>query len=278
MKTLFLAIISICTLICCESCTGPSGSPIKQDSSTRIGLSNSLTGKLYLFAPEFDSTNLVATGECDCCSANIAFTDDSHFLNIEYCEDGSSYTMGKYQLDDSTLMLNFDSVTVEKYFPDLDDSSGAKSPRVIYHLTINKPETKIYKRQEFRGVTLFLHNEFGAPDKENKFNELLNTIRGEGIMEKLNTNPALIVRNTPAVEVFLRGVWAAPDELNASFKILEDSIYYTDQAKSYPYKLENDSLKIEFDHFVSSSLVVMKGSDTLILNGTEKQVFYRFNK
>ena len=100
---------------------------------------HSLAGKLYFFAPEFDSTNLVATGACDCCSANAVFLDDTCVVYVGYCDDGSTYSKGKYQLSEEGLVLNFDNIAVEKSYPEMDemDSTGQLSTEFTYNTIID---------------------------------------------------------------------------------------------------------------------------------------------
>jgi hypothetical protein len=71
------------------------------------------------------------------------------------------------------------------------------------------------------------------------------------------------------------GSWSLAGEKNASFQILEKTIYFLDQPKKYKYSLENDSLKIKYDDYESAFQVSMKGSDTLIFEGDDRQVYYR---
>ncbi len=182
--TLLIAVPLI--VIYFNSCSNPPSFPPKHDS---LSSPFSMAGKLYLFAPELDSTKLVATGACDCCSANILFLDDSSFLYIGYCEAGSSYVLGKYQADNLKLTPDFDSITVEKYYPEPGDSTGKLTPKPIFHIDIRKPDKQTYKRQEYKGMILFVDKEVGAPDKDNNFGELMKNIHNEGIWDRLRINP-----------------------------------------------------------------------------------------
>jgi len=71
------------------------------------------------------------------------------------------------------------------------------------------------------------------------------------------------------------GIWAFVGDENATFVITKDKITYPDQNKSYNYMLKGDSIRIKFEGYDGSYLVGTKGSDTLVLVGDEKQVYYR---
>lgn len=120
----------------------------------------SLAGKLYLFGPEFDSTNVQAVGDCDCCTADVLFLTDSSFLMIVYCESNSSFQKGKYRLNDKTLELSFDGKRVDKNFDYEKNGDSAKgSPDSYSYLTEpTLPVTHSYDRRQYKGVTLFKGN------------------------------------------------------------------------------------------------------------------------
>lgn len=260
-----------------NACRNSATTNSKKDSAGIDRGRHLLTGKLYFFAPEFDSTHLMATGSCDCCSANVVFLDDSVFLSIDYCEDGCSYVKGKYQVDDQGLAMNYDSLTVEKFFPE-PDSSGQSATDFVYNTIIHKPDTRNYKRTSFKGRTIFLNSsEYGAIDTGGSANDMMKSVCAQGIWDKLKADPKRIVQqDVQQVNASLMGSWSLPGEKNASFQILEKTIYFLDQPKKYAYTVQNDSLKIKYDNHESAFLVSMKGSDTLIFEGDDRQVYYRF--
>lgn len=277
MKLLLSGILMLLIVVCFDSCKNSSDNNSKTDSVSSDSYRHALTGKLYLFAPEFDSTNLVATGACDCCSSNIAFLDDSIFLNIDYCEDGCTYVKGKYHFDNRRLLLNFDSVTIEKIFPESDSPEQGLTD-FVYNTTIYKPDSRTYAENEYKGRIIFSNgNGFGAIDTGATTSDMMNSIRAQGIWDKLNADPKSIVRQAEEqVNTNLMGSWSLAGEKNASFQILEKTIYFLDQPKKYAYKIQNDSLKIKYDNHETAFAVSMKGSDTLIFEGDDRQVYYRF--
>ena len=258
-----------------SSCSHQPSVPQKTDS---LHSAISMAGQIYFFGSEFDSTNLVSTGNGDCSAANTLFLNDSTFLEIEYCEDGATYSMGKYRADDRLLSLSFDPVSVNEYFPETADTTNAKPGQPTYRISLEKPQTRIYQRQEFKGVSLFVNRDIGAPDKEKKYSKTLKTIHDDGIWDKLHTDPATIPKNSMAIEYYLQGYWARANDTTDGFKITEDSIYYFKNAQKLPYKINHDSLRILLAHNELIYPVKIMGMDTLIFEVPEKQIYYRFNK
>jgi hypothetical protein len=77
----------------------------------------------------------------------------------------------------------------------------------------------------------------------------------------------------------LLGYWALKGEQNSTFVIGTDSIYYTDEFKSYKYKIIQDSIKIYYDDFIGTYKYRFKPNDTLVLVGDDgSQDYYRFSK
>ncbi len=87
------------------------------------------------------------------------------------------------------------------------------------------------------------------------------------------------LRNTNLVRQIF-GIWAAKDELNATFEINTHYFYYPDQSSNYKYNIVNDSLVIDYKDYRDTFKIETKGNDTLILsNKTDgRQVFHRFKK
>jgi hypothetical protein len=278
MKSILPFICIISALIYISSCNGKSRSFGTEDSLANAHI---LAGKLCFFAPEFDSTTLEVTVACDCCSGHIMFLDDSNFLQIDYCEAGTSFTRGKYVLDDKNLTLNFDSITVDKYFPEPDeaDSSVLKTGGALYTTTIGQAYQRVYKKQIYKNILIFTSKSaFAALEKNENTDSLMKSVRNEGIWDRLNTDPKLIPRNPILMlKTGPKGIWALQGEPNASFEIGIDSIYYVDQFKSFPYKIYKDSMKITYDSYELAFRFKMIGNDTLVFEGHERQLYHRFS-
>ena len=86
--------------------------------------------------------------------------------------------------------------------------------------------------------------------------------------------------NAPISQKIL-GTWvlAGNDAGSTSFKIERDSIYYPDLSRNFTYKLEEDSIRINFVDYETSFWVAMSGRDTLKFFGEGgEQIYYRVKK
>jgi hypothetical protein len=74
------------------------------------------------------------------------------------------------------------------------------------------------------------------------------------------------------------GPWAGPGEDSPVFKITTDSIYYFQQKRSYPYKIADKDLIIEFPHSKAVLKNIFVFNDTLNFEDEEglKIKGYRF--
>jgi Tfp pilus assembly protein PilX len=79
----------------------------------------------------------------------------------------------------------------------------------------------------------------------------------------------------------ITGTWVMTgnDASSTSFKIQRDSIYYPDLSRNFSYRLEEDSIKINFVDYETSFQVSMNGRDTLKFMGEGgEQIYYRVKK
>jgi hypothetical protein len=279
MKNLPLGLGFIFTSVCFISCNSHDAAAPKQDSSMQ-DRNFSLTGQLYFFAPEYDSTHFVATGACDCCSANTVFLDDSVFLYIDYCDEGCSYLRGIYHMRNGELDMHFDSLAVEKSYaePDGKDSTGNMSPDLTYQTIVSKSNNLIYKKQEYKGRTVFTaKNNFGAIDTGETASEMMKRVKAEGIWDRLTGKTRVVNKHSPAaVMPDLQGIWAGTGDQNASFEIFEGAIYYPEGSKYYGYSIQHDTMKIKYDDYIADFRITMNGTDTLIFEGHDRQILHRF--
>ena len=279
MKYFTPGLILMISLLFFSSCTSHDATLSKQDSLAKPP-DQSLAGKLYFFAPEYDSTLFVTTGACDCCSANTIFLDDSNFLYIDYCDEGDSYSKGTYHLRNNELEMNFDSLSVEKLYPgDQGKNSMADlSPKFTYHATINKLDKRNYKKQDYKGhVVLKGMHEFGAVDIHGTADSTMKEAQAEGIWDRLTGKTKVVNPHAPAAAMpDILGIWAGPEDINASFEIQESVIYYLDGSKEYSYELKQDSMRIKYDDYVGAFAIKMIGTDTLVFEGRDRKVFHRF--
>jgi len=278
MKPTTLAFSLIVASVCFNSCKSHDAISPKQDSLAK-NPNQSLAGQLYFFAPEYDSTNYVATGACDCCSANTLFVDDSVFLYIDYCDEGCSYLKGIYRVQNNELSLNFDKVTVEKSYAgsDVKDSAGNLPPD-IYSTVYTAHDKQVYKKLDYKGRVVFTGSHvFGAIDTGGTAASFMKSVKTEGIWDRLTEKTKIVNQRAPAAAMpDLLGIWAGSGDQNASFEIRESTIFYPDGSKEYNYELKDDSIRIIYDNYKPVFKVSMKGTDTLIFEEHERQVFHRF--
>ena len=77
----------------------------------------------------------------------------------------------------------------------------------------------------------------------------------------------------------LLGIWYYPEDINATFKIVKDSMFYVDANEWYQYKLKGETLIIYYDYnYIDTNFCEIK-NDKLILKGKFGiDTFERFNK
>lgn len=77
----------------------------------------------------------------------------------------------------------------------------------------------------------------------------------------------------------LLGIWCYPEDLNATFKIVKDSIFYVDANEWYKYKLKGGTLIIYYDHnYIDTNLCEIKNDKLFLKNKYGVNTFERFNK
>ena len=73
----------------------------------------------------------------------------------------------------------------------------------------------------------------------------------------------------------ISGAWGLVGEENATFLIEKNKIYYPETVTSYDYQLTDDYIKVNYDGYVGTYLIEMKGEDTLVLKDEEEQTYFR---
>jgi len=60
----------------------------------------------------------------------------------------------------------------------------------------------------------------------------------------------------------LLGIWYYPEDINATFKIVKDSMFYVDANEWYQYKLKGETLIIYYDYnYTDTSLCEIKNDE-----------------
>jgi hypothetical protein len=159
--------------------------------STGISIMTSLSGQVYLYAPEIDSLTCEATGACDCCSGNLIFLNDSAFISMDYCESSTSYSKGTYQFLNGNLVITTDSISISKeYNPAKEaDTTGKVWPDYIVTDTTLAPYKQTLKRISCKKNICFLMSDeetyYVTPDRKSSLTDLIKNLQDDNIWEKL---------------------------------------------------------------------------------------------
>ena len=76
----------------------------------------------------------------------------------------------------------------------------------------------------------------------------------------------------------IQGIWARTGDETASFVIREDKIMYPEIDAAYSYYVSNDSIKIQYSEKEHAFALHMQGADTLILNGRQTWIYFRYKE
>ena len=165
---------------------------IESDSTKKEYSKNlSLSNQLYLLAPEFDSKNCESYGECDCCSSNYLFLDNENFISVDYCLETNTFYSGKYKVQNDSLKFNYNpTIVLKEYNWESETDTINTLPRYLY---------KIEKCKSFQSVWIKLNcnekscfkkigdkTEFASIDNIKSSENILNELKKEGLIEKLN--------------------------------------------------------------------------------------------
>lgn len=71
----------------------------------------------YFITSHYDLTNCKAVAECDCCSSEVSFLNDSIFVYADYCEGSVKYFTGNYFFSKQIMTLVPDSLVVSEFSP-----------------------------------------------------------------------------------------------------------------------------------------------------------------
>lgn len=150
-----------------------------------------LSGQVYFYAPELNPNTCEAFGECDCCSGRFLFLDDTTFLTIDVCESDDWYYKGKYKIVNSTIVLTYDSLMVEKNYnwEKETDTTGTVTTEYFIKTSKTNRRTSVLTRIVCEKNNCFKTNDkrtiFATPDKKQKLSDLIKQLKEEGIWDKL---------------------------------------------------------------------------------------------
>lgn len=163
------------------------------DTESNSGSSSpiKLVGKVLTYAPEIDITSCEALAQCDCCAGNYLFINDREFISIDYCEADVIYSKGTYNIRDSVVTLNFDSLVIDSRI----DWSLESDPNVTaekkYIISERKTApstirlTLLNCEKNLLFDTGINETPFAALDKNYILSELVDRMKSDGIWGKL---------------------------------------------------------------------------------------------
>jgi hypothetical protein len=186
MKFFIINTIAI-LLLACNSATED-----KQVVSSENIILTSLSGEVYFYGPELDTTTCKATGECDCCSGKILFINDSVFVEIDYCEGNTGYCKGHYYLNKGDVIMKIDSLHVnQEYNWEKETDTNKTAPD--YFITKSKEDTYTHKISSLKcnNNIAFKDSEgyFYAPNEETDILEIIEALKTDDIWQKLEMKP-----------------------------------------------------------------------------------------
>ncbi|MES2730968.1 MAG: hypothetical protein V4714_04440 [Bacteroidota bacterium] len=173
-----------------------------------------LSGLVYYFAPDLDSTTCEVSAQYDCISSHVLFINDKEFVEIGYCETTTAYFKGTYLIEENQVLLTYDSLSVDKeYHPEewdkeyglkdgvetdsiaKPDTSGTVRPEYVITATTNQTQDEqgILTRFACKNIILFKRDDgskhtnisYGAPDGQEKIGKYIKDLKAEGIWQKL---------------------------------------------------------------------------------------------
>ncbi|MBX3163602.1 MAG: hypothetical protein KF900_03920 [Bacteroidetes bacterium] len=150
----------------------------------------SLAGNIYTYAPKLDST-CQAYGECDCCSGNYLFINETDFIIIDYCEADYIYSKGTYELKGDKVFLHYSGIVIGKNYnwEKETDTTNTVKPDYFINENTTEPTTRILTRIACANNICFNTGmeemPYAALDKKQKLEDLVSQLRSDGIWKKL---------------------------------------------------------------------------------------------
>lgn len=153
-----------------------------------------LKGANYFFAPEFDTEKCEGIADCDCCSSNILFLDDLHFVVVYPCESDESVSRGTYRILNGKVILSHDTLQVNQEYvwnEEIDaDTTGTLKPE--YNIIIkSKPATTEVLNIKHCGDKLYFTTVvdkeifYGTIDSRHSLEQQIKILKEEGLWDKI---------------------------------------------------------------------------------------------
>jgi len=150
-----------------------------------------LSNTLYLLAPDFNSKDCEAFGECDCCTSNYLFLDNKTFIAVDYCLGVDTYYSGKYNITDGKVQLKYNTTIVQKeYNWESETDTINKHPKYFYKTENCKSFENFWKKLDCKGKVYFKNidqqTQYATIDKTQTAKSFLIKLKEEEIWKKLN--------------------------------------------------------------------------------------------
>jgi hypothetical protein len=172
-------------------CNEPNTNEAKQAKPEKTEPILNLSGQVYFYAPELDTNTCEAYGQCDCCTGNFLFIDESNFIIIDVCESDNWYYKGKYKIANGCVILNYDSLMVKRNYNWKNETDTNSNAIEEYSIKISKTNLKstvltpIICKKNICFKTDDKQTAFVTLDKTQKLSEWIKQLKEEGIWEKL---------------------------------------------------------------------------------------------
>ncbi len=143
---------------------------------------------MYFFGPVLDSSNCKVVAECDCCSDDILFFNDTEFVKISYCVPDMIAEKGTYVVNSKKLVLNFSGVRVGK---SLDEASANRKGKTKYTFKTEKIKpSKIILTSFYCKKVLFYKTKgedisYGSKAVSPSIGKRINELKTEGLWSRL---------------------------------------------------------------------------------------------
>ena len=187
-------IISLLSLLLCFliSCNQPKKEKIidvkvkEKEHVENFTLSNTL----YLLAPDFNSKDCEAFGECDCCTSNYLFLDNETFIAVDYCLEVDTFYSGKYKIADGKVQLKYNTTVVQKeYNWESETDTVNNHPKYFYKTekckSFKTVWTKLVCKEKFYFKNIDQQTQYATIDKTQTAGSFLTKLKEEGIWKRL---------------------------------------------------------------------------------------------
>jgi hypothetical protein len=148
------------------------------------------SNRLYFLAPEIDSLKCEVFAECDCCSDEICFLNNTQFIRLFYCLHNNSATSGTYKVLGNKLLLVYKGKVVTKIFDEdyYNKNNGTKGKYSWETASIGAYTDTISISFCNNSLKLTEKGEeilYGEISRHNSYKEALAELKKEGFWKRL---------------------------------------------------------------------------------------------